>query len=216
MLNQNRWEKLFRRFLLDQGVADPAHGIDHVQRVVANALQLSEAEGARLEVVLPAAWLHDCVAASKDSPDRSTASKLAARAARDWLESEGYDPTCLDEIEHAIVAHSFSAGVRPRTIEAKVVQDADRLDSLGAIGIARCLMLGASLGRPLYDAEDPFCARREPDDAVASIDHFYTKLLRLSESMQTDSGRALAAMRTEFMLAYLQELAQEIDDSPLR
>ncbi len=210
MLDQDRWEDLFERFLRDRGKIDPAHGMDHVRRVVANAVRLAGAESARLEVVLPAAWLHDCVVVPKDSADRSGASKAAARTARGWLGSTGYDPACLDEIEHAIEAHSFSAGITPLTIEAKVVQDADRLDSLGAIGVARCLMLGGSLDRPLYDAEDPFCETRAPDDSVTTIDHFYTKLLRLGESMQTDAGRKEAVRRTEFMLAYLQELAQEL------
>jgi uncharacterized protein len=215
MLDQNRWESLCEHFLRDRGESDPAHGMDHVKRVVANALQLAEIEGASLEVVLPAAWLHDCVVVPKDSSGRSTASRMAARTAREWLQTEGYDPACIDEIEHAIAAHSFSAGIRPRTIEAKVVQDADRLDSLGAIGIARCLVLGGGLDRPLYDMVDPFCERRDPDDSVSTIDHFYTKLLLLRESMQTDSGRKEAARRTEFMVAYLRELALELGTSPV-
>ena len=213
MQDQNRWEGLFERFLRERGETDPAHGMDHVTRVVANALRLAETEGARLEVVLPAAWLHDCVVVPKDSPERSTASTAAARTAREWLQAEGYDPACLDEIEHAIAAHSFSAGISPQTIAAKVVQDADRLDSLGAVGIARCLMLGGSLDRPLYDSRDPFCVKREPDDSVSTIDHFYTKLLRLGESMQTDSGRQEAARRTKFMVAYLRELELELGAS---
>ena len=211
MLDLNRWESLCEHFLRDRGESDPAHGMDHVKRVVANALQLAEIEGARLEVVLPAAWLHDCVVVPKDSSGRSTASRMAARTAREWLQTEGYDPACIDEIEHAIAAHSFSAGIRPRTIEAKVVQDADRLDSLGAIGIARCLVLGGGLDRPLYDMVDPFCERRDPDDSVSTIDHFYTKILRLSETMQTEAGRREAARRSEFMVVYLRELAQELE-----
>jgi uncharacterized protein len=210
MRDQGQWEELFQEFLRDRMGTDPAHGLDHVRRVVANARQLAEAEGAKLEVVLPAAWLHDCVVVPKDSPDRTTASTQAARAAREWLERAGYDRSLLDEIEHAIVAHSFSARLSTRTIEAKVVQDADRIDSLGAIGIARCLMLGGNLERPLYDPDDPFCDGREPDDSISTIDHFYTKLLRLSDTMQTDSGRKEARKRTEFMLFYLQRLAEEL------
>ncbi len=214
-LDLDRWRELFERFLRDREQIDPAHGMDHVKRVVANALQLAEVEGARLEVVLPAAWLHDCVVVPKDSADRSRASRAAARTARRLLDSSGYDPGCLDEIEHAIEAHSFSAGIAPRTIEAKVVQDADRLDSLGAIGVSRCLMLGSRLDRPLYDAEDPFCETRAPDDSVSTIDHFYTKLLRLAGSMQTEAGKREAARRTEFMVAYLKELALELDSDIL-
>ena len=210
MPNEDRWERLFEEFLGERRRGDQTHGLDHVQRVVANARRLAATEGARLEVVLPAAWLHDCEVIPKDSPHRSSASSRAARTAREWLESVGYPAVLLDEIEHAIATHSFSAGLTPRTIEAKVVQDADRLDALGAIGIARCMMLGGSLGRPLYAAGDPFCERRDPSDSISTIDHFYTKLLRLSESMQTESGRMEAARRTEFMHSYLQELAQEL------
>ena len=210
MLDRDRWEEVFESYLRDGGDADPAHGLDHVRRVVANALLLAEAEGVGLEVVLPAAWLHDCVVVPKDSPNRSTASALAARTARQWLRTSDYDPVHLDAIAHAIEAHSFTAGIAPRTIEAKIVQDADRLDSLGAIGVARCLMLGGSLERPLYDVEDPFCEARAPDDAVSTIDHFYTKLLLLADSMQTEAGHKEARRRTEFMLAYLQELALEL------
>jgi len=214
-LDLDRWGDLFERFLRDREQIDPAHGMDHVKRVVANALRLAEAEGARLEVVLPAAWLHDCVVVPKDSADRSSASKMAALTARRLLDSSGYDPGCLDEIEHAIEAHSFSACIAPRTLEAKVVQDADRLDSLGAIGVARCLMLGGRLDRPLYDAGDPFCEARAADDSVSTIDHFYTKLLRLAGSMQTEVGRREATRRTEFMVAYLKELALELDPDAL-
>jgi uncharacterized protein len=210
MLNEDRWEERCEEFLGERLRGDQAHGLDHVRRVVANARRLAAAEGARLEVVLPAAWLHDCEVAPKDSPHRSTASARAARTAREWLESVGYPSVLLDEIEHAIAAHSFSAGLSPHTIEAKVVQDADRLDALGAVGIARCMMVGGNLGRPLYDPDDPFCERRDAKDSVSTIDHFYTKLLRLSDSMQTESGRREAARRTEFMRSYLQELAAEL------
>ena len=86
---------------------------------------------------------------------------------------------------HAIEAHSYSAGIPPQSIEAKVVQDADRLDALGAIGVARCIAVGSALGRPLYQADDPFCSARSPDDSGASVDHFYSKLLKLATTMQT-------------------------------
>ncbi|MDZ7631629.1 MAG: hypothetical protein U5K74_09845 [Gemmatimonadaceae bacterium] len=101
-------------------------------------------------------------------------------------------------------------GSHPVTSEARVVQDADRLDALGAIGIARCLMLGGQLGRVLYDVDDPFAEHRAPDDRVSSIDHFYTKLLTLADTMQTASGRREAARRTAYMRGYLDQLRSEI------
>lgn len=207
---QQRWEPLFERFLSDQPGGDPGHGLVHVRRVAATALRLCLAEGARGEVVLPAAWLHDCVHVAKDSPDRPRASRIAATRAIEFLAAAGYPPDCLPDIRHAIEAHSYSAGIVPRTVEARVVQDADRLDALGAIGIARCIAVGAALGRPLYDSDDPFCAAREPDDARASVDHFYTKLLKLAATMQTAAGRREAEQRSAFMRGYLEQLRSDI------
>jgi uncharacterized protein len=197
---------------------DAAHDLEHVRRVVRNARALAAAEGANLEIVLPAAWLHDCVTVPKDSPQRAAASRLAAAQAIDWLREWGWPDALLPDIAHAIEAHSFSAGIAPRTIEAKVVQDADRLDALGAVGLARCLMLGGELGRPLYAAQDPFCEQRPPDDRAACVDHFYTKLLKLETTMQTASGREEAKKRTEFLRRFLDELKREIpaDDADER
>jgi uncharacterized protein len=189
---------------------DAAHDLGHIRRVVANARRLAAAEGARLEVVLPAAWLHDCVMVPKDSPQRAQASRLAAERAVQWLRAWDYPAALLPGIAHAIEAHSFSAGLVPQTPEAKVVQDADRLDALGAVGLARCLMLGGETGRPLYAAEDPFCARRAPDDRTSCLDHFQTKLLKLEGTMQTASGRREAKKRTEFLQEFIRTLRREI------
>ncbi len=207
---QREWEPRFERFLSDQPTGDPGHGLVHVHRVVATAMRLCIAEGAHGEIVLPAAWLHDCVHVAKDSPERSSASRLAAARAVEFLTAAGYQSDCLPAIRHAIEAHSFSAGIAPRTIEARVVQDADRLDALGAIGIARCIAVGAALGRPIYRAEDPFCETREADDNAASVDHFYTKLLKLADTMQTEAGRREARHRSDFMRDFLQRLRAEI------
>ena len=204
------WEPRFRRFIGEQPGADPGHGLAHVERVVASALKLAAEEGARPEVVLPSAWLHDCVHVAKDSPERTRASRLAAEHAIRFLESAGYAPEALPEIRHAIEAHSYSAGIAPRTPEARVVQDADRLDALGAIGLARCIAVGAALGRPVYEPEDPFCRARAPDDRGASVDHFYAKLLKLAGTMQTAAGRREAERRTAFLQSFLAQLESEI------
>jgi uncharacterized protein len=196
--------------VLSQAGGDAAHDLEHVRRVVKNARGLAAIEGARWEIVEPAAWLHDCVAVPKDSPARTQASRLSAEQAVQWLRAWGWAETLLPEIAHAIEAHSFSAGVPPRTIEAKVVQDADRLEALGAVGLARCLMLGGAMGRPLYGSEDPFCERRPADDRISAVDHFHTKLLKIENLMQTESGRREARRRTEFLRQFLEELRREI------
>lgn len=204
------WEPPIRAFLERQTASDPAHDLEHVRRVVMSARMLAIEEGADLAVVLPAAWLHDCVVVPKDSPQRTLASRMAADSAIDLLGELGYPAEHLPAIRHAIEAHSFSAGITPRTREAMVVQDADRLDALGAIGLARCLMLGGAIGRRLYDPTEPFPATRTIDDRLNTIDHFYAKLLLLAETMQTEAGRREARMRTLFLEGFLRQLGHEL------
>ena len=208
---EREWQPLFERFLSDQPGSDPGHGLAHVRRVVTTAKQLCVQEGARGDIVLPAAWLHDCVHIAKDSSERLSASRIAAARAVQFLAEAGYPSSCLPDIRHAIEAHSYSAGIPPRTIEAKIVQDGDRLDALGAIGIARCIAVGASMGRPIYHADDPFCTSRKPDDSGASVDHFYTKLLKLADTMQTEAGRLEAERRSAYMQGYLNQLRSEVE-----
>jgi uncharacterized protein len=205
-----QWHQHLARVVSDIEAVDQGHDINHIKRVVSNALRFAEAEGADLAVVLPAAWLHDCVQVSKDSPLRAEASKLAAEQATKWLSEWGYEPTLLPAIAHAIEAHSYSANIPCQTLEAKVVQDADRMDALGAIGIARTLLVGAGFGHPLTFHEDPFCYHRSADDKAAIIDHFYTKLLKLKDSFHTQAALEEASKRHHFMQQYLDQLEAEL------
>lgn len=216
-----QWEPQFQQFLGQQNEpTDAAHDVAHIQRVVANAKRLATTEQADLAVVIPAAWLHDCVHVAKNSPQREQASRLAAARAVAYLTETGYPAHHIPAIEHAIEAHSFSAGIAPRTIEAKVVQDADRLDALGAIGMARCFALGGSFGGSIYHPVEPFGgnwpveseAKRPLNDTQYSIDHFYLKLFKLVDLMNTLAGRQEAEHRTDFMRNYLVQLRQEIGD----
>jgi uncharacterized protein len=197
-------------FLAERPSADVAHDVSHVQRVLKNTLYLSDIEGADTEITLPAACLHDCVAVPKDSPLRARGSRLAADAAADFLRSVDYPAKRIPAVRHAIAAHSYTAGIPVLTVEAAVVQDADRLDSLGAIGIARCLLVGGRLDRPLLARQDPFCDERPPDDGQYTIDHFYSKLFRLPETMQTAAGREEAQRRAALMRRYLDDLRAEV------
>jgi uncharacterized protein len=203
-------QRLCLGFVAESPAADAAHDVQHIKRVVKNTLYLTEIESANDLVTVPAACLHDCVAVPKDSALRPHGSRLAAAAAIEFLSTIDYPPEWLDEVFHAIEAHSFSAGIPPRSLEAQVVQDADRLDSLGAIGIARCLLVGGRLDRPLCAAQDPFCDERSPDDSLYTIDHFYAKLLTLPDTMQTAAGRAEAERRAATMRRFLDDLREEI------
>lgn len=209
-MNLKKLEKDCFDFLSQSAPADAAHDINHVRRVLKNALQLSEIEKGNNDIVLPAACLHDCVAVPKDSPLRSQGSRLAAVAAARFLAEAGYPARDIPAVQHAIEAHSYSANIPVETVDAAIVQDADRLDSLGAIGIARCLLVGGKLNRPLFDSEDPFCDNREPDDGLYTLDHFYCKLFKLPETMQTEAGRQEAQRRAELMQDYLDKLRNEV------
>jgi uncharacterized protein len=190
--------------------SDPSHDFLHIRRVVRMACALAAEEAADMSVVLPAAYFHDFVNVPKDDPRRKQASRLSAEAAAEYLLSIGYPAAYIDGIRHAIAAHSFSAGIAPETLEAKVVQDADRLDALGAIGIARCFSTAALMQRPYYCAADPWAESREPNDKDFSLDHFEAKLFRLGETMHTKAARAEAERRINFMRAYLSQLKKEL------
>ena len=191
--------------------ADKAHEVSHIRRVVKTAKKLAKDENADIEVVVAAAYLHDIVSLSKDHPKRHLASQYAAdEAVRLLSTNPDFDKTKLDAVHHAIIAHSYSANRDALTIEAQIVQDADRLDALGAIGIARCIQVGTALDRNLYCETDPFCDSRKPDDLAFTLDHFYTKLLHINKSMYTDSAKRVAKSRLRFMQGFLAQLETEI------
>lgn len=208
--NLSEFEHCCSVFLQAQGDADAAHDLSHISRVVKVAKQLAIAESADLAVVLPAAWLHDCVSLPKNHPERHLASALAGDKAIEFLASIHYPSEYYEAILHAIRAHSFSANITPETLEAKIVQDADRLDALGAIGIARCMQVSGALNRTLYSLKDPFCEARKPDDTLYSIDHFYNKLFRIAESLNTPSAQLEGKRREAIMRDFLDQLALEI------
>jgi len=209
-MNRDELQRHCLEFLGKTAPADMAHDLGHVMRVVRNCTYLTDIEYANPTVTAAAAWLHDCVAVAKDSPLRSQGSRLAAEAAVGFLSGIDFPTKLLPDVFHAIESHSYSASLQPRTLEARVVQDADRLDSLGAIGIARCLLVGGRLNRPLADPLDPFCDSREPDDSRFTIDHFYAKLFKLPDTMQTEAGRREAHRRAALMRDYLDNLRTEI------
>lgn len=189
---------------------DPSHDMLHVRRVVETARRLAIEEGADLQIVIPAAYLHDCVYVSKADARRSQASRLSADHAIELLRGWGVPAVRLPAIHHAIAAHSFSAGLQPETLEAHIVRDADRLDAMGAIGALRAFSFGGLVARPLYSEKDPFCVQRAADDRTNTLDHFYVKLLRLGAALHTASGKKEGQRRHATMQRWLADLAAEI------
>ena len=206
-MRSSRLEKIAREAAR---TAEPAHDFGHVRRVAANARTIADAEGADMDVVLPAALLHELFSLPKDHPDSPRSGALCAERAAEALRGEGYPEAHIESIAYCIRVHPFSLGVVPRTLEAQVLQDADRLDALGAVGVARCFAVGAALSRPFYDPDDPFARARPLDDKCWTLDHFGRKLLRLPETLHTGTARAIARERTAFIEAFLGQWAREI------
>lgn len=208
---ESPFEKQLSAWIAAQPTADSAHDPEHIRRVVTNARALlAHHPEADAEIVIAAAWLHDCVAVAKDSPHRKQASALAAKAATEYLQTTHFPAHKCAAVAHAIEAHSFSASIEPKTLEAQIVQDADRLDALGAIGMARCFAVSGGLNRPLYNPVDPFCEHRAPNDADFALDHFFAKLFRIIDTLRTPAGRAEGQRRRAAMEHYLQALRREI------
>ncbi|SHH47016.1 HD domain-containing protein [Cognatishimia maritima] len=191
---------------------DPAHDVLHLDRVWANAHRIAKDEGGiNLRVLVAAAYLHDLVNLPKNHPDRKLASAMSAEKAEPILAKLGYSAEDIAAAQHAITTHSYSAKLEPKSREAVILRDADRLDALGAVGIARTFMVAGQMDRPLADPRDPFAAKRALDDQLWSIDHWHLKLLQLPHEMATRKGRKIARKRAKLMLAYLQQLAKEMD-----
>jgi uncharacterized protein len=188
---------------------DPGHDLSHAQRVALWTVRLAGGE-AHPRSAIAAALLHDVVNLPKDSPRRSEASVLSAERAREILPRHDFHADAIDEICDAIRDHSYSRGAVPATTLGKALQDADRLEALGALGVFRTVSCGTRMGARYFHADDPFAADRPLDDHAFTVDHFFEKLLRLTETMQTEAGRAEAARRTAFMRAFLDQLAQEL------
>jgi uncharacterized protein len=189
---------------------EPAHDYLHVERVAANARRIAAAEGADVGVCVAAALLHELFNLPKDHPDSKKSGDVCAEHAAVVLREQGVDDATSARVCGAIRDHAFSKGVVPEALESRVLQDADRLDAIGAIGVARCMATCADMKRPFYAPLDPFCRDREPDDKKWGIDHFYKKLLQIPERLHTATARAMAVERTAAMRAFLEQLEREI------
>ncbi len=199
----------------ETGGGDSAHDLAHVDRVWSHARTIAHGEGmAPSRVLLCAAYLHDLVTLPKDHPKRARAAMMSATAAGPVMQALGLSPTEIAQARHAIEAHSFSGGTDPQSPEARILRDADRLEALGAIGVARCFAVSGALGRPLFHPEDPFAVSREMDDGAWALDHFAVKLLKLPETFLTPTGRRLAEERAAVMRRYLADLARELGAPP--
>jgi uncharacterized protein len=165
-----------------------SHGWDHVERVYYLCCFIGEKEGGDIETLKIAALLHDIARGQ-----RGDHAKNSAREAERILHAVGLQPAKISRIVDAIKTHRFGMKSKPRTLEAKILADADKLDAMGAVGTYRAAAFGTEVQRPIQ----------------STIDHFNEKLLKLKDMMYTKTARRLAEGRHKFMLAYLKQIEKE-------
>lgn len=189
---------------------DPAHDWPHVGRVMATAKKLAEGENVDLPSLLASVCCHDIVNLPKNHPERSQASQLAAEKAASLLKESGFSNNEIKRIQQFIIEHSFSKGLKPTSLEAAILQDSDRLDTLGAIGILRCASVNTQMKSSFYEPFDPLAESRELDDKKYMVDHYFVKIFKLPEMMNTSKGKIEAVKRVEYMKNFLSTLMGEI------
>jgi uncharacterized protein len=196
--------------------ADPIHDFDHVLRVYHTAERLAAAEGADLEIVHAAALLHDAQGSApggESESDRANHHQQSAGFARQVLEAEGWPEERIAAVEHCIRAHRYrDRSEPPRTLEAQIIFDSDKLDVLGAIGAARTIAYAALDGQPIISEPSPrFLAsgEKEPGEPHSSYHEFLFKLRHVKERMFTRSGKALAEERHQYLEEFYNRLASE-------
>jgi uncharacterized protein len=219
----NTWRDRLRALAASTADDDGAHDASHLDRVWRNAQAIMTGEsaasgtsGARADTlaVLAACYLHDLVNVPKNDPRRAHASRLSSELARSELQRLGFPAEKLDLVAHAIEAHSFSAAIPATTLEAKIVQDADRLDGLGAVGLARMFYIAGRMGSSLAHGGDPLGTDRALDDKTYSLDHIPVKLAKLPGMMQTAAGRRLGEQRLAMLEAFRRDFAAEWSGQP--
>jgi len=174
---------------------DGTHGFSHVERVFNLCLHIGKEEGADLEVLALASLLHDVARPLESSGKVEDHAVEGARIARHFLRSLGYPEEKVEAVAHAIEAHRFSRGPEPETLEAKILSDADKLDAIGAIGVARVFMYSGEHGRSIED----------------SLRHFEEKILKLKGLMYTKTARGIADGRHRFTVEFIERIMREIE-----
>jgi len=195
--------------------ADPVHDFQHIQRVLALAERVGREEGADLEVLRAAVLLHDASGAApgEEVGARATHHEASAEFARGVLAAEGWPEARIEAVLHAIRAHRFRGTAAPRSLEAKILFDCDKLDVLGAIGVARTMAYAALAGQPLTgepSAQFRATGQKQPGEPHTPYHEFLFKLSRVKDRMYTATARAIAEERHRYLEEYFERLHREV------
>ena len=189
---------------------DPAHDFMHIMRVYKNAEKICKLERVDRKLVLVSVLLHDIVKKTHSDIRSKSSADLSADKATSILKKLQFSENEIVIVAEAIRNHSFTKGKASTSIEGRILQDADRLDALGAVGIARVFSVSGSKKRQFYQLNDPFSKNRKPNDKKWALDHFFKKLLLLEKLMNTKAGKIEAKKRTSVLKSYLKDLEKEI------
>jgi uncharacterized protein len=196
---------------IDERGNDPSHDGNHALQVLKNVELLVKTEGGDLDILVPAALLHDVVIYAKNDPKSDQAPAESAELTKEILENlEGYPHDKIPAVMEVIERCSFNKTEEPRTIEGKILRDADKLEATGAVSIMRTFSSGGQMGRPLYHRADPFADKRDADAKEQSLDLFYERLLIAKDRMYTETAKEMAEQRTEILNQFLEQLKKEI------
>jgi len=195
--------------------SDPVHGFDHIERVYRMAERLAREEGADLEIVRAAALLHDIEGSHPAGEERANHHHQSADQAAKILRAEGWSEERIAAVQHCIRAHRYRDNREPpATIEAKILFDADKLDVLGAIGVARTIGYAVQDGQPVYaqpSARFLATGEKEPGEPHSSYHEHLFKLSKIKDRLFTASARQIAADRHEYLDDYFKRLIAEMN-----
>lgn len=190
---------------------DSAHDISHTLRVLKNAEFIGSKENGDLDIIIPSALFHDIICYTKNSEKSKDSSVESADFAASILETlTGYPKDKISKVHTSISQCSFSKGITPELLEAKILQDADRLEATGAISIMRTFASAGLMNSKLYNSEDPFCKDRNPDSLNYALDLFYNRLLIVKGGMHTETSKKIAEKRTRILYDFLNALQEEL------
>ncbi len=218
MWKHHRHQKLWERILSTLSHDDLAHDWLHVQRVTTWCIRLAKETGDSEDLAGAAGLLHDLINIPKESDLRSMGSELSAQAGVKYLIEVGYSPEEIDTITQAISTCSWSSGKYPTNEIGKILQDADRLDAIGAIGVMRNIACAQAMRSrkhtgTLYNPTNPIpwsVPTEQLNDKEHALDHFFCKLLNLTDTMHTALAREEANRRHQWMLDFLKEVDIEL------
>ena len=184
------------------------HSKSHINRVYSLAVRIAREENADLDVVKAAVLLHDIARAMEDEGKILDHASEGAKIARKVLEDVNFPREKIDKVIHCIEVHRFRKGLEAKNIEAKVLQDADRLDILGAIGLARVFTRGGWSNMPIHD---PTTSPKEKYDgrSLTSVNHIYEKILKVKDTINTNAAKKIAVGRHTFVEQFLERLLKE-------